>query len=163
METAVTKQANVVPGATVVERPVHSIDKKPETGSKSSHLVAVGVIIILAIFGLILLVLAFQFKKAADFCTNTEAETCYSLTCPSTVAIATCASPKNAPSGGGNYAFRCTSKNTVQCNYNPGVDVPIADGESYLCDKYVASAPATSTTGTGTTGDSGSGTTGSGT
>jgi len=131
--------ATMDPGTTLLERPVHSIDKEPETGSRSSHIVAIIFISLLVLFGIILLVLGFRLQNATNVCTNTESDFCYTLTCPvSSPTIATCAQAKGAPPSGGSYAFRCTSKSTVQCNWNPGVDIPILAGEEYLCDQYVA-------------------------
>lgn len=119
---------------------VHSLDSGPETGSKGSHTVVVVFIGIIFVVGLVMLVIGFQLKDAAQQCAQVESATCYTLTCPvNATPVNSCVTGEEAPANAGSYAYRCTSKTTLQCSWNPGVDVPVLASDGDICAAYTAS------------------------
>lgn len=105
------------------ERPVHSIEDEPKTGSKKGRLVSIILIAILIIIGIIFLVVGFNLKSSFNQCVNDENPSCLSFTCSGN-QTATC----------GADAYRCSKKGYVRCSSNPYTDVAIAEGDGDLCN-----------------------------
>lgn len=104
------------------ERPVHSIDKEPKTGSKKGRLISIILVAILIIIGIIFLVIGFSYKSSFQQCANDESQLCYQFTCAG-AKTQTC----------GSYAYRCSAPGHVRCSSDPYTDVPISSGDGDLC------------------------------
>jgi len=115
----------------------HSIDNEPKHGSNGARIVIIIFIAIIFIVGIIVLVLGFRYKDAAEECENTESLTCYTQTCPAK-QLQSCNNPNDPSFQGDAYAFRCVSKTQVQCGWNPGVNVDLIEGELSACSDFVA-------------------------
>ena len=105
-----------------VERPVHSIEKEPKTGSKKGRLVSILLIAILIIIGVIFLSIGFKNKSGFQKCALDESPLCYQFTC-SGIQTDTC----------GVYAFRCTAPGYMRCSSDPYTDVPIKPNDTKYC------------------------------
>lgn len=104
------------------ERPVHSIDTEPKTGSKKGRLVSIILIFILIIIGVIFLMVGFNNKAAFQKCSQDESPFCYQITCAG-VQTDTC----------GVYAFRCSADGYMRCSNDPYTDVPIKPNDAHYC------------------------------
>lgn len=114
----------------------HSIDNEPKHGSNGGRIVIIIFIAMIFIVGIVVLVLGFRYKDAAEACENTESLTCYTLVCPNN-GLQSCNDPNNPGFAGSAYAYRCVSKTQVQCGWNPGVNVDLTSGELSACADWV--------------------------